>query len=608
MGQALRGFFALQQFEGNRESNAYEDLEDKEGVEILNGPSSFLYGNSGGAPGGTINYILKRPTTSPFIDATVGAYNDYTPYAHIDVGGPVDSGGIVAVRANVLTEAGATAVDSQSQTRHLLSGAVDVHLANNLLLQFDLSNSYRKLNGLDAFWGTAGGIPFPSAPAASRNYGQPWTFWETAYLHAGTNLTWQVSDAVTIRSDFRFMERDSSDLYENNTFQKNGTFNEIVYYSSPALINAYEGHAFVDIKATTFGLSNKITFGYSGDDTLSYTAKISFQPVISSAAPLTGLSVLAPEFVPERPWTFAPRQKSADATNQSLILADQITVNDQWSMLVGLTDAHIQTENFNFTTNDSLSSAYNKSALTPAGSIIFKPTSWASTYATYVQGIEQGSAAGTSASGINGTLPVANAGAILAPIVDTEYEVGAKANVGASLLTLALFDISRASDVYVPNGTTTYTFTESGIEEHKGVEIGVSGKVTKNLTLWGGLTVMDAKITRNPTTPSLVGTRPSGVSDRLGKIYAEYDIDQVPGLTLTGGIIYAGNYYASSGNVNQLPAYTVANLGVRYLVRLFGVPAIFRLDVDNVANSNYWLSAGYEGDPRSVMSSVQVKF
>lgn len=604
----IRGFSAMQMYDGNRETLvAYEDVEDKDRVEVLNGLSGLLNGGASATttlPGGTVNYILKRPTDTPFADVTAGVYDTTVPFTHLDIGGPV--GDKIGYRFNAVVESGNTAVDQQNLSHYLLSGAVDAHLADTVLLQFDLSDSYRKWNGLDALWGTASAkIPFPSAPSASKNYGQPWTFWETALLHAGTNLTWDAGDALTIRTSFRFGERDSKDLYENNTFQANGTYSEGLSYSAPGLSNLYEGYAYADYKAATFGIDHKITFGYSIDRTVSYSAIVPFQSVAS----LTGLSVAAPLAVAEYPWHDLRRQKSSDATNESLVLADAVTIDDQWSLMVGINDAHLLSESFNYQTSDSLASAYNRSDVTPSGSVIFKPLPWLSTYATYMQGLEPGGGpAAVSATGTNGTRPVSNAGALLAPIVDTEYEVGAKAQVGDSLLTLALFDITRPSDIYLPDGPVSYTYTEEGSEEHKGVELGISGKVTANLTLWGGVTLMDAQITRNANNPALVGTRPAGVSDRLVKLYAEYAVDQVPGLTLTGGVIYAGNYYATAGNVGLLPSYVVGNLGVRYEAEFYRTPTVFRLNVDNVANSNYWLAPGYEGDPRAIMGSVEVKF
>jgi iron complex outermembrane receptor protein len=232
--ETIRGFSAMQLFDSSRESLvAYEDLEDKDRVEILNGLSGFLNGNAAAStvlPGGTINYILKRPTDTQFTDLTVGEYYNYDPYTHVDVGGPV--GEKFGYRLNAVGQSGDTAVDRQSLTRYLISGAFDFHLADNFLLQLDLSNSYRKLNGIDAYWGTASSsVPFPSAPNAAKNFGQPWTFWETSMLHTGTNMTWEVNNALTLRSSFRFAQRDSKDLYENNTLQSNGTFSEAIGFS-----------------------------------------------------------------------------------------------------------------------------------------------------------------------------------------------------------------------------------------------------------------------------------------------------------------------------------------------------------------------------------------
>lgn len=103
----------------------------------------------------------------------------------------------------------------------------------------------------------------------------------------------------------------------------------------------------------------------------------------------------------------------------------------------------------------TLDSALSKSAWTPTGSLIFKPFKGFSIYGTYIEGLENAGVAGTDFGG----LPVTNPGPA-APIVDTEYEVGAKAMVGKTLLTLAYFDITRAYAVYLLNpSATAYTFS-----------------------------------------------------------------------------------------------------------------------------------------------------
>src|SRR5690349_9487443 len=59
----IRGFDQVPQHDGFV-GEAYIDTTSIERVEVVKGPSSVLYGQV--APGGTVNYITKRPAAKPF--------------------------------------------------------------------------------------------------------------------------------------------------------------------------------------------------------------------------------------------------------------------------------------------------------------------------------------------------------------------------------------------------------------------------------------------------------------------------------------------------------------------------------------------------------------
>lgn len=70
----IRGFDQAPQHNGFV-GEAYIDTTSVERVEVVKGPSSVLYGQV--APGGTVNYITKRPGAKPFtvVNAQVGTHN-----------------------------------------------------------------------------------------------------------------------------------------------------------------------------------------------------------------------------------------------------------------------------------------------------------------------------------------------------------------------------------------------------------------------------------------------------------------------------------------------------------------------------------------------------
>jgi iron complex outermembrane receptor protein len=202
-----------------------------------------------------------------------------------------------------------------------------------------------------------------------------------------------------------------------------------------------------------------------------------------------------------------------------------------------------------------------------------------------------------------------NNGAILPPYVSHQYEVGAKATVAENLLvTLALFDIDKANQYAINNGNMTYTVAQSGREVHKGIELTATGKLTSDLTLFGGLTFMDPRLTNNPASPIQDGQMPSGVSRASVKLYAEYILPFARDIALTGGVQAASAYYANLPNTQKVPGFVVGDIGIRVDAKICDHPFIFRVNVANVANTAYWQFYTNEGLPRTVTATAEMKF
>jgi iron complex outermembrane receptor protein len=143
-----------------------------------------------------------------------------------------------------------------------------------------------------------------------------------------------------------------------------------------------------------------------------------------------------------------------------------------------------------------------------------------------------------------------------------------------------------------------------GRQVHKGIEFTVSGKATDNLSLYGGFTFLNAKMTKN-TNQALLNKKPVNVAGKMAKLFAEYDLPAIEGLSLNAGASYIGSMYADNANEDKLPAVTLFDAGASYAFKIRDIPTKLSLSVHNLADKKYWQNSIFLGEPRSFLLTAQ---
>ena len=574
------------------------DLEDKERVEVLTGLSGFLYG--AGNVGGTVNYVLKRPTYTRLNKVTLGYTGGENFYVHGDFGGPIDKDGKFAYRVNAVSRAGDNQMDYQSTRKSFGSAAFDWNITDRAVLQVDMSRSDYRMHGSEPYWSAAAGVQYPAAPDASRFYGQPFTYTDSQQDHLGARFKWDISDSQTLRVAVARRTSESNLIAANNTLA-NAAGNYTVRTSAwnyPSITNR-AANLFFDQKFETGPLRHKLTLGYYGDDTEASNYRISS----TGWLPLTGFNINNPTYAAQPNFGgFGPEYKASTGRNGNVIIADEIAFGEKWSALVGVNRARISNRSFNQAGAET--SGYSAKDFTPTTALLFKPVPWITTYVSYMEGLEQG---GTAAPAFNG-VPVVNANTTMPPLASKQYEIGAKATVGGMLLTAAWFNIDKGLQYYDITNPSRPLYVQDGRQVHKGLEVTASGKVSRQWAFYGGLTAFDATVKRNKQSPALEGKTPDNVARTLIKGYAEYEVPSVPGLVLTGGAYYTGKQWADLNNTVELPGFTTFDVGARYATQVGASTLTLRLNVTNAGDRSYWLSSFYLGAPRTVVASAQLSF
>lgn len=563
--------------------------EELERMEVLNGLSGFLYGV--GYVGGSTNYVTKKPTQERLTNLTIGSTGNEAAYVHADLGGKIDEKGKFTYRLNALKQDGETSIKNQNIDRELITGALDWRATDNLILSFDASHKKTRIDKLTASFSSNQSI---NNLDPKQGYAPDWTYSDASQDRLGFKSLWQINDNVKLRTGYIHLdhENDMNMPYVYDNYD--GTYRLNYYRTWPHTSTTQGAYVYTDIDFDTFGVEHTLTIGGSGNKTKSKSIDGAYEWDIVGNYTLNELNnALEPIY---RGSSDNKKYVSGRNEKTNLMIGDDIRFNDQWSALVGFNYA--KTEEKNYSINGDRTGGYDADEVTPSVSLIFKPFEDLTTYVTYMESLENGLK--VECANCN------NNGSVLDPYVSKQYEAGAKYSVSENLLlSSALFRIEKANryDKDLPSGMKEVT--QDGLEIHEGLELTATGKVTDNLTIVGGGTIMNLEIDK---AASNEGKKPTDTASKMAKLYAEYDISAVKGLTLTGGAYYTGESYRDGANTDIIPSYTVYDGGLRYKTKLDKYPTTFIMNVTNLTDKKYWRSSTSFGEPRNIAFSMKMEF
>ena len=570
-------------------------------VEVLKGPNAFLYGiGPGSGVGGAINLVPKRAGEVPITQFTSSYSPDSQFGGHIDIGrryGDRD-GDSVGVRFNGVLRGGETAIDRLTQDTKSAALGLDfrgsfVRLSTDLGYQSMHTEAMRRFIYLDVW--TNPDVKIPRAPDSSSNWSQPWTYLDNE------NVYGVVRGEVDIVEDITAYAAVGGTYNENETVRQTlGVIDDQGTLEGRALygVGSYRsGTAETGVRgsAATAFIKHDFSVGYT-------TYWRTIDDASTTAWPANNNNLYDPVFSP-RP-TFDPLPGPSDAPklseqrNASVAFSDTLSVLDERVQLtVGVRRQQVTAKNFDMGT---VVSNYDESAWTPAYGLVVKPFSNVSLYANHIEGLQQGLTAPDTA---------ANFGEVFPPFVTEQQEVGMKVDFGTVTATLSAFQIALPSAFINP---ATNIFSVSGEQRNRGLELNVFGEPIKGFRPLGGIAVIESVLTKTEN-PAFQGNKGPGVPQVTANLGAEWDTPFVPGLTVTGRMIYTSSAPYDQANTLTIPSWTRFDMGARYAFVANGIPTTVRANVTNVFGSDYWATADQWGslglsEPRTFMLSSAFDF
>ena len=582
-------------------------LEQFQQIEVVNGLSAALYGPAN--PSGMFNFVSKRPTAEWQREVTASYTSDSIGTLKADIGGPIDRNAIVSVRLNAVYGRGDGFVDGSRELRALGDLGVDIRPWEHGVLELNYSDYTLTDKGFPGWFTYGETLVLPPAPAPARvGYGQ---------TYAGVDMRTRVASA-RLKQDFGsgwhlvagVLNQDAS--RNINTPTNNITANSGAYTSSfangfaPRFVITSDT-AYLNGNFSTLGIGHDLTFGTAGYRASSYSVAT---PATAASVRLGAASIAAPAIFPEPangPPNVLANFDSSDTYQQGFSLSDTLRFNEQWSVRAGASQDWFHVNNFN---NKSVqTSQYANHGVSPNGSLIFKPLANMTTYFTYAKALQAGDL---------GPGTAANTGQSLPPYRSTEYELGYKMSLAKIDFTAALFRIERPFANIDP---LDKVFKISGQQVNKGLELSAVGELLDGLTLYGGLTLLDARLQHTP----LAATNDQiyvGAPKVKGNLLFEYRLPWVAGLVAAFDYQFSATRPVNDTNTVTTAGYNLFDLGARYAAPLMGVQATWRLAVNNITDRHYWSTVApsnltgantgtliaHLGSPRTVLASVSVDF
>jgi iron complex outermembrane receptor protein len=577
-----------------------------ERVEVLRGASSFLTGANpnGGGIGGAINLLPKRAPNYDLNRVTVGFDSGSQANVSADVARRFGENDEFGVRVNTAHRNGGTAVEDEESELNLFNIGLDWQ-GDRLRLSADMGYQNHQLDETRTNVTVSGLSDIPSAPDASDNWAQPWSYSNEKNYFGTFRAEYDINDNVTAWAAYGLRRSDEANSLANI---------EVTDAESGAgLMGRFDNTREDRVDTGEFGFSGNFNTGSVGHD---WVVAYSYFQLEKKNAYIGefgdgefATNLYNPRYIEQPAFifgngTFSGNDLDSPSLNgrtkfNSFAIGDTLSFfNEQILLTLGARHQSIKVEDYAYNTSER--TFYEESEITPSVGVVFKLTDQVSLYSNYIESLRQGESVDTGLGFLES----------LEPYVAEQYEVGMKYQTETLGLGLAYFTTDKPRAVN-NNGVVE----QSGEDQHQGVEFTMYGMATDDVKLLGGVTWLDAeqKDTGNET---IDGNRVIGVAEWQATVGAEWEIPTVAGLAVDGRVNYTGSRYADAANTLKVDDWTTMDIGARYLLQLGNQDLTLRARVNNVFDRDYWASVGgYEGQgylvlgaPRTVTLSATMDF
>ncbi len=568
----------------------YRDPFDDERVEVLEGPSSILFGQ--GSTGGVINQVSKSPTLEPLLEGTAAIGTDDLQRATLDFDTPIPQLGMgTAFRLNLMGDHYGVA-DRDVVHGDRWGAAPSLALGLGTPTRLEVSYFHQTARDVPDL-----GIPWlqgrPAPVSRSNFYGFPSDYLDTDVNMVTARLEHDFSHSMTLSSQLRYSS-DSREFRETE-----GDVPKGIAPNTPVAAITVDRNAFPGFQGS--GTSMFL------DDQTDLTTRISTGAV--SHAVVTGFELTREQSratfvnvvgVPStslahptlQPYSFAERYVAfttdTDVKTAAVYGLDTLQWSN-WQIMMGgredLFDAPYSSSHYSSTglvTARTAADQINR-IFSYRGAIVYKPAREGSIYAL------TGTSFDPSAEGVVSLVSsgrgLAQANLNADPEKTRTYELGRKWRVSDArvLVSGALFRTEMFNS-RVPNPGDPAFNIVGGDQRVEGGQVEATGYITHALDVEASYTYLDSKVVRTTPGGPLSGAPLTNAPRNSSSLWLDYRVTQP--LQMGLGMLQASSQLGQDTAASYLvaPGYVIWNAMAKYTVSR---KLVVQLNLDNLTDKNY---------------------
>jgi len=586
----IRGFTLDNRFNYRREglpisAETVIPLQNKERVEILKGTSGIQAGTS--APGGLVNYVVKRPTQQDLREIRLEATQRASLLGAADLGGRFGVDKAFGYRVNLAHERLRPLMRNLDGERSLAAAAMDWRVSRDSILEGELEWSRSRQPSQAGFSLLGPRLPSPPDPRLNLN-NQPWSL---PNVFEGVTGTLRFEQALAggwrwsaqlgtqqLQSDDRLAFPFGCSAEGNfDRFCSDGTYDLYDFRSDNEKRRIDAASLNLKGRLTTGAVSHDLSFGL-----LASRSRNRFEPQAFNY--VGGGNVQGTAFTPPDPRLLVP-STNRDERSVELSVQDVIRVTPALTGWVGLRHTRLQRESI--ATDASGATSYRQGVTTPWLALSYRVGAGTTLYGSYGEGIE-------SQVVPNRPAQYTNAGQSLPALKSKQWELGAKGGDDRFGWQFAYFDITRPVsniDACTRLFITPCLGGYDGEARHRGVEA-TAQWASASWRIAPGITLIDAERQSSVAEPAVNGRRPTNVPRAVLRVDSAWRF--APSWELQGRLSHEGSRSVLPDGSIQLPSWTRLDTALRHDRKVGAVQTSFTLGIDNLLNRRHWRESPYQ--------------